>query len=534
MRRRLLTAVMGLIALCALIALPWAGWAEAERQAYDGAAEVATGYARDILYRTDKTTAQSRDALTRLRDAALAPCSPAEMRLMGEIDLSSSYIQAVGRVAGGAVQCSSINGAEIDLGKDVYLTPRGVKLFLDVSIRGQDASSILALQQDDFFAIVHRQLPLDTWTASRDVALGVFQIDRPLTHGPEIARGKVSRTWLNHLGKRSETTFIEGDHLIAVVRSAQFRIAAVASMPLTDLVARRDAIAVRLVPAGIVLGVLAALAILSFGRRQASLATALRGALRNRELFVDYQPIVALASGRCIGVEALLRWRRPTGELIAPDLFIPAAEQAGLITSITERMLQLVQHDTGAWLAAHPDFHVAVNLSPADIESPTLVAWLDRFMRETGARPASLTLEITERGLVDIAAARDVMRQLHARGYEIAIDDFGTGYSSLSYLESLELDILKIDRAFVEAIGTRAPTSQVVNHIIAMARAMGMRMVAEGVERQSQADYLQAHQVQYAQGWLFGRPGSFDAIVARMDSEAKADDRAALLAIGGR
>ena len=180
-----------------------------------------------------------------------------------------------------------------------------------------------------------------------------------------------------------------------------------------------------------------------------------------------------------------------------------------------------MQIETGAWLAANPSFHVAINISAADLHSPALLNLLDNFMRKSGACPANLILEITERGFVDIGAARPVINALRARGYEIAIDDFGTGYSSLSYLETLDVNVLKIDRSFVEAIGTRAPTNQVVDHIIAMARALGLRMIAEGVERQAQADYLNDHQVQYAQGWLFGRPVPFDLIITRMEAQRR-------------
>jgi len=134
-----------------------------------------------------------------------------------------------------------------------------------------------------------------------------------------------------------------------------------------------------------------------------------------------------------------------------------------------------------------------------------------------GAHPSSFILEVTERGMLDPVVARETSGALRRHGFAIAIDDFGTGYSSLSYLESLELDFLKIDRSFIEAIGTGAPTSQVVGHIIAIARDLGLRMIAEGVESQAQAEFLLRQGVQYAQGWLFGQPMSFAEVLRRME-----------------
>ncbi|MGB9108444.1 MAG: EAL domain-containing protein, partial [Telluria sp.] len=138
------------------------------------------------------------------------------------------------------------------------------------------------------------------------------------------------------------------------------------------------------------------------------------------------------------------------------------------------------------------------------------VGLVDKMLARSGARPSNLIVEITERGFLDKDAARTVIAALHARGIEVAIDDFGTGYSSLSYLESLDIDFLKIDRSFIESIGTGAPTSQVVSHIIGMAHNLELRMIAEGVENHEQAAFLRMRGVDYAQGFMFGKPGTFD------------------------
>jgi sensor c-di-GMP phosphodiesterase-like protein len=194
-------------------------------------------------------------------------------------------------------------------------------------------------------------------------------------------------------------------------------------------------------------------------------------------------------------------------------LFIPVAEQSGLICRLTDRLLELVERDAGEHLANHPEFHIAINLAPADLHTHAIVARLDTLLARTGARPSNVIVEITERGFLDLDSARTVLAALRERGIEVAIDDFGTGYSSLSYLETLGLDFLKIDRTFIEAIGTGAPTSQVVGHIMAMAHTLDLKMIAEGIESEAQAAFLRSHGVHYGQGWVFGKPMPFADVI---------------------
>jgi sensor c-di-GMP phosphodiesterase-like protein len=519
MRKRLQYRFTILCAIVAALGVPWLALQEARRQAFDAAAELTLGHARDILHRADETSRQADATLSALAAAGHAPCSPPELALMRHLNLSHPYIQGVGRVRGGVITCSSMGTAAFDLGAATFTTPNRVVIYSRIPLDANGSSPLFALERDGFAVLVHRALPLATWTPIPQMALGLFQVDRPPGSGPELARGAVSRAWLSKLnGSARQAVFADATHLVAVARSTQFRIAAVAAVPAAYVEERTDALAIRIVPAGAIAGLAVATAILLLARRQRSLAAELRHALRNEEFFLQYQPIVALASGRCIGAEALLRWRRAPGDLIGPDLFIPVAEESGLITQLTERVLQLVERDAGSFLAQHPGFHVAINFSAADLHSPGMVARLERFIATTRAAPGNLLIEITERGFLDMTAACATIAALRSRGFEVAIDDFGTGYSSLAYLDSLELDILKIDRSFVEAIGTAAPTNQVVPHIIAMARSLNLDMIAEGVERPAQAEFLKEQGVQYAQGWLFGRPASF-AEVCRMFRE---------------
>ena len=241
-------------------------------------------------------------------------------------------------------------------------------------------------------------------------------------------------------------------------------------------------------------------------RHEQSLEKALSLALRRGELEVDYQPLVDLQTRRCVGAEALVRWRRADGQRVRPDLFIPQAEDSGQICAITQRVIELVLAEVGELLRSNPQLYVSVNLAAADIAGAAFVEPARRLLREAGVAPAQLVWEVTERGLVDVELATRLLGQLRADGHRIAIDDFGTGYSSLSYLQQLPVDVLKIDKSFVDALGTEAASSPVAPHVIEMAHDLGLKVIAEGVEHDRQAGLLAELGAQIGQGWLFAKP----------------------------
>jgi sensor c-di-GMP phosphodiesterase-like protein len=507
MRRRFTFGFTLLAVLAALVLPPWLALREAHRQAFDAEAAQTRSYARDVLHRTDETGRQALAGIATLLRAGLPPCSEGARELMREIDLTSTYLQAIGYVNDGVLSCSSMAGPPVPLGPRSFRTGNRVDFYLDVPLRSTYHHALLAMELDHSAVLVHRDLPLDIWTGSPGVVLALMHVGRPRA---TLQRGDVDPAWLGRLGKQASVTFSDSRYLVTIIRSPRFLTAAVAAAPLTQLEQRYRHIAERLVPAGMFAGLAAAAALLLLARQRMSLAAALRTGLRRHQFYLEYQPMIELRSGACVGVEALLRWRDGAGELVPPEVFIPVAETNGMIGSITKRVVDLVCRDVGRFLAEHPDFHVALNLAPSDLQSGAIVGLLERLMQHTGARPSNLIVEITERGLLDLGKARETIAALHVRGIEVAIDDFGTGYSSLSYLESLDLDFLKIDRSFIESIGTGAPTSQVVSHIIEMAHTLELRLIAEGVENHEQALFLRTRGVGYAQGFLFGRPGSFE------------------------
>jgi c-di-GMP phosphodiesterase len=252
-------------------------------------------------------------------------------------------------------------------------------------------------------------------------------------------------------------------------------------------------------------------AMLRFSRHHLSLATELRYAVQRGQIYVDYQPIVDLASGRCVGAESLARWRRSNGEMMSPEVFIPTAESSGFISELTLTVLRRILEDMGDLLRNNPGLSINLNLSSQDLENAELSARLASALKQANVAASSIALEITERDLVNKQLSAPKISALRSAGHPVAIDDFGTGYSSLSYLDSFELDTLKIDKIFVDTITRNGEAGNhentgVIGHIIEMGRAMKLKLVAEGIECAHQQDWLLQRGVDFGQGYLFARP----------------------------
>lgn len=246
--------------------------------------------------------------------------------------------------------------------------------------------------------------------------------------------------------------------------------------------------------------------LMRYTRHRLSLASLLRTALSKDRLHVEYQPIVDLRTGRCVGAEALARWTLEGGAKVSPESFVPVAELTGQTTELALAVLRATLRELAPVLRAAPHLSVSVNLSAAELVSDRFAVELEAALAAQGVEQRTITFELTERALIGADAARDTIDRFRARGHRVAVDDFGTGYSSLSYLSDFSLDAIKIDKAFVHSIGTGAATQDVVTHVIEMARTLGLRIVAEGVETEAQRNWLRTAGVEYGQGWLFSAP----------------------------
>jgi diguanylate cyclase (GGDEF)-like protein/PAS domain S-box-containing protein len=247
----------------------------------------------------------------------------------------------------------------------------------------------------------------------------------------------------------------------------------------------------------------------------------IRRAIDRGEFKNVYQPLVRATSDRPVGVEALVRWEHPTRGTLAPAEFIPVAEDTGLIVPIGRQVLREACRQAVEWddlcVSCEP-LDIAVNLSPRQVADPDLVGDISEILATTGLKPERLSLEMTETAIInDGDKAGETLARLKALGVRIVLDDFGTGYSSLSHAKRFPIDTLKIDRSFVDGLGSDAEDSAIVAAVISMGQALGLDVVAEGVETEAQAQRLWSLGCPLAQGYHFARPLQPHAIAALLD-----------------
>jgi sensor c-di-GMP phosphodiesterase-like protein len=479
--------------------------------------------ARDVLRRSDQTTRQLHAGMLELEaNPTQSPCSAEHVALMGRVTLVSEQLQGLGYIADNRLLCSSygVYDPPIAVGTPDYTGANGSDIRSAVELPSITGTKFLLItrQATGYTGIVNPRLPLDVFVDDPDITVGLVGYT---SRKPIALRGSFDPAWLAALGDRREVTLFDGRHVIAVRRSDVGDFVAFAAIPAASVEAGLRRVAAVLVPIGAVAGGVLAFTILYIARLQLALPAVIKTALRRNEFSVEYQPVVDLRSGAWVGAEALVRWRRPDGETVRPDIFIPVAEDNGLVQQITERVLETVSGDAPSLFSTRPDFHISVNVSSADLETDRIVGLLRRLAEGTGAKPGNLTVEITERGLIKGQDVNHRLHEIRAGGVRVAIDDFGTGYSSLSYLKSFDVDLLKIDKSFIDTIGKDAATSHVVTHIIEMARSLDLEVIAEGIESEDQVAFLRAHGIRYGQGWLFAKSMPLADLLAQLQERSR-------------
>ncbi|WP_018861518.1 MULTISPECIES: EAL domain-containing protein [unclassified Thioalkalivibrio] len=506
-RDKVLFAVFGVTVLGLLIPLLLLGWylwqgsVVAEEQRLDELSQ-------RLGEQTERAIIDTRDLLDKLNTIEATPCSTEHLNKLQNAAMSRPYIRAVGYWRAVERECGAgfVQGDALTPPQASRIYDSGVVAWWPGPSTKVGGVELFLMRYGQYDVAIDPRLLL-TPGLLEDQKVGLWVESMPMVAHPSGAvlpnyhafepGLTVDRAEQRVVSRTSLGTLFPID-IIAVQPMAQFwqrylpTLAGVGSLGLT------------LVGLWLFL-------ILRYFRHQLSLASELREAIAHDQLQVVFQPIVDLETGACQGAEALARWRRENHETIGPDVFVSLAEETEQGTDLTLAILRCVLRELGPQLRDRPDCPVNLNITGQDLASTRFSEALERELENARVPACAIKLEITERSLLNTDDVRQRIKALRTRGHRIAIDDFGTGYSSLSYLESFELDTLKIDKTFADAIGHEAVTSNIISHIIVMARSLKLNIVAEGIESGHQVEWLRQQGVGFGQGYRFSRPLTADA-----------------------
>jgi len=473
-----------------------------------------------LLVGVEAFSSESRAVLDAMNASSLPYCSDAEITLFRTLIFRSPYLKDGGRMSNGQIVCSAVVGRaglpSTQL-KAAYSQPDGTSLYNDISSLRVGETRGVILQQGGSYVVYAPHL------------LESLQVT-PLHHILTSISNPHQR--ISSLGGSTKAFTQDGDlHLgdsLYVTRCTLKYSKCVSTSIAIPEALRADRILLILFSAlGGLTGACLGLVFSLLYRRNRSMEHQLQRAIRRDRLRVVYQPIVQLGSGRIVGAEALARWTDEDGKPVGPDVFIKIAEARGFIGEITELVVRHVLKELGELLRSRPDFHVSVNVTAADLSDPKFLPMLDQALNRAEVPARSLAIEITEASTAQQEVAMEAIRQLRRRGHSVHIDDFGTGYSSLSYLHALSVDTIKIDRSFTQAVGTQAMVLGILPQILAMAEALNLGVVVEGIETCEQAEYFAAtRQLVLAQGWLFGHPVPASDFCGLLSADAKKESGA--------
>jgi sensor c-di-GMP phosphodiesterase-like protein len=341
-------------------------------------------------------------------------------------------------------------------------------------------------------------------------------------------------TLIGSSGIASEAEFGQAGLPVHFERSARYGFNFAVMVDRDGVIARYDDLRrIGMVVTGIIALVILTFALLFPWRHRDNPVADIAKAIMADEFVPYYQPVVDIQTGRLLGAEVLVRWRRPDGTMVEPGAFIPLMETSGLIVDLTRSLMRTVRKDMGPDFGRRDSLSLAFNVAPQHFEDALILNDVGSIFDGSPIKLSQIVLEMTERYEVEnLTATRRVVAALQGLGCRVAIDDVGTGHSGLSYILKLGVDIIKIDKIFVEAIGTERHSKAIIETMIDLARSMRMEIIAEGVETYDQVTYLREHGIRSAQGYVFAPPlpaPAFLQLVEAMDpvAGAAAEDPAA-------
>jgi sensor c-di-GMP phosphodiesterase-like protein len=503
-QRGALAALLIVIASTAAFAPAGIGYVFARRTQFQDDATRLSVVADAALRHAEDVTLRLSGALREVGKVSALPCSTLYLRELRRIAMLHAQVRDAGAYdRDGHWQCSSLLGAvsagtpeSLSLPTPDWRSRDGVSAWYALAhlpggqeslVMGRDGAYISA----DPLQYVDTRAPIGLTVINTEA-------NRVIARTPATDAGVALAVYRMKAPAPDCTTYV-------VRRSVSMPLAVVVSAPHQTVHQRLAMLPWAWLLGGMAAGLACAGWAAFFIVRRLSPRGQLRDAVRRHQFIVAYQPIVDLATRRCVGAEALVRWKYHD-RIVRPDHFIPLAEHRGLIQAITDQVLDTVLLELGDFLRRYEDYYVSVNLSASDLTTHRFLDVLGPAIAQQGVRAEQIRIEATERSFLDADAAKEVITAFRAAGHAVYLDDFGTGYSSLSHLQNFRVDGLKIDKSFVDTVGQDAASSSVASHIIEMAATLDVQVIAEGIEREEQAAYLSARGARFGQGWLFSAP----------------------------
>lgn len=452
-----------------------------------------------LTTRVKKTYSETESVLLYLnKQNIISPCSQDHIQLMRDETLKSPMIEEVGFFQNGYLLCGAwgkVTPTKIKFTDEI--TKNGIHISLDSKFITSPNIRMIVLRFGNYYALVN-PLQFSNIILDPNMRVAVLSLDGVLVASSNNPDLPFIKSYIFDKVKPDSSKY-----MIAVGGGDRF--IAIATEPKTHFYETLTKQQLFLLPLGFLLALPIIAIIIYFSRRRLSIESELEYAIENNKLEVYYQPIIDLKSGRCSGAEALIRWFTSNNESIPPDYFVPVAEKAGSISKITKYVINAVTRDMASLLIADKNLHISINFSVHDFHNQAIISFLEEKIHNSGISRDQIWLEITERQIVAFETTAAVIEDLRKTGYQFAMDDFGTGYSNLSYLNNLTLDLLKIDKSFIDTIEMNTVTSGITEDIINMAKRLNLKIIAEGVETAIQRDYLLERKVEFGQGWLFSK-----------------------------
>lgn len=470
-------------------------------------------YATTLRARAEAINGETENALAAANLVKGIACGSSDLGHLRKIAFNARYIKDVGRITDGKLVCSSLLGIlspPFAIPPPDLTTGDGYQLWLQAGMLLTDKRA-LAVRTRNAGVMMDPSAYLDL-------------VQQPFRYSVALVNsqsGRVLRSWGERLVgdsvliARKDVSVDTGDDLMRITCSKDLFICTVAALSRGEAMAEHSVFIYGFGALGFLLGGLLSWIGFLLHRKPKPLTARLKHALQSNQLTLVFQPIVDLRSGRMVSAEALVRWVDHEGHAIPPDVFVSAAEENGTAGEITAYVVRHVVHIAGPLLRDHRELVITVNIVAADLSDPNFYAVLEQTFDASGIAREQIGLELTERSVARPDIAVSAIARLRALGHPVYLDDFGTGYSSLAYLQDLNVDVIKLDRAFTNSVGTGSVTVSIVPQILEMATALGLRVVVEGIETDTQYSYFaSAPNHCHGQGWVISRPLSYDRLVS--------------------